>query len=94
MTLEPGHDPDRFDPDRLDPDRFDPDREKPPTAPDATPLDPAADPDRYRSPTLPGLLGDGAQEDERNNVTWLIGLVSVFAFLAAVSLLVRLGNGG
>jgi hypothetical protein len=79
MSLDPAQDPDRYDADRDD---------APPPA-----LDPAADPDRYRSPTLPGLLGEGAQEDERNNLTWLLGLVGVFAFLLAVSLLVRLGNG-
>jgi hypothetical protein len=79
MTLDPAQDPDRYDADRDD---------APPAA-----LDPAADPDRYRTPTLPGLLGEGAQEDERNNLTWLLGLVGVFAFLLAVSLLVRLGNG-
>ena len=79
MTLDPAQDPDRYDAGRDD---------APPPA-----LDPTADPDRYRSPTLPGLLGEGAQEDERNNLTWLLGLVAVFAFLLAVSLLVRLGNG-
>lgn len=79
MTLDPGQDPDRYDVTRD-------------SAP-AGPLDPSADPDRYRSPTLPGLLGEGAHEGERNNLTWLIGLVSVFAFLIAISLLVRLGNG-
>jgi hypothetical protein len=81
VTLDPGQDPDRFDPKRDG-------------APVDGPLDPELDPDRYRSPTLPGLLGEGAQEDERNNLTWLLGLVSVFAFLLVVSLLVRLGNGG
>jgi hypothetical protein len=79
MSLDPAQDPDRYDAGRE-------------PAP-AGPLDPEADPDRYRSPTLPGLLGEGAQEDERNNLTWLLGLVGVFAFLLAVSLLVRLGNG-
>ncbi|HUR52415.1 MAG TPA: hypothetical protein VMZ11_09845, partial [Mycobacteriales bacterium] len=77
--LDPAQDPDRYD-----------------AAADAAPsgpLDPEADPDKYRSPTLPGLLGEGAQEDERNNLTWLLGLVSVFAFLVVISLLVRLGNG-
>ena len=69
-----------------DPDRFDATRE-------VGPLDPGADPDRFRRPTLPGLLGEGAHEDERSNLTWLIGLVSVFAFLIVISLLVRLGNG-
>jgi hypothetical protein len=79
MTLDPAQDPDRYDADRDD---------APPAA-----LDPAADPDRYRSPTRPGLLGEGAQEGERDNLTWLLGLVAVFGFLLAVSLLVRLGNG-
>jgi hypothetical protein len=73
-----------------DPDRYDPTRDAAPVAP----LDPASDPDRFHNPTLPGLLGDGAHEDERNNWQWVIGLVSMFAFLIAVSLLVRLGNGG
>jgi hypothetical protein len=82
VTLDPAQDPDRFDAGRDGA-----------AEPAAASLDPAADPDRYRSPTLPGLLGDGAQEGERNNVTWLIGLLSVFAFLGAISLLVRLGNG-
>ena len=79
MTLDPGQDPDRYDP-SLD-------------EPLVGALDPEADPDRYRSPTLPGLLGEGAQEDERDNLTWLVGLVSVFGFLLVISLLVRLGNG-
>ena len=80
MSTDPGPDPDRYDPTR---------DEAPPGS-----LDPESDPDRYRHPTLPGLLGDGAHEDERDNWRWLIGLVSVFAFLIAISLLVRLGNGG
>jgi hypothetical protein len=79
VTLDPGQDPDRYDPSRDEP--------------LVAALDPEADPDRYRSPTLPGLLGDGAQEDERDNLTWLVGLVSVFGFLLVISLLVRLGNG-
>lgn len=81
MSLDPAADPDRYDPARDD-------------APPAGPLDPELDPDRFRSPTLPGLLGDGAQEDERDNLQWLLGLVGVFAFLIAISLLVRLSNGG
>jgi len=80
MTLDPGQDPDRFDPAR-DP--------SPPAA-----LDPVQDPDRYRSPTLPGLLGEGSHEGERDKLTWLLGLLAVFGFLAAVSLLVQLGSGG
>jgi hypothetical protein len=74
-----------------DPDRYDPTRDE---APVTGPLDPELDPDRYRSPTLPGLLGEGSQEGERDNLTWLLGLVGVLAFLVAISLLVRLGNGG
>ena len=73
-----------------DPDRYDPSRDSSPSGP----LDPASDPDRYQSPTLPGLLGDGAHEDKRDNFTWLVGLVSVFAFLLFISLLVRLGSPG
>jgi len=78
MTLDPGQDPDRFEATR----------ESTPTES----LDPAADPDRYRRPTLPGLLGEGAHEEKRNTFTWLIGLVSVFAFLMLVSLLAHFGN--
>ena len=80
MALDPGQDPDRYDAARDD-------------APPAGPLDPAGDPDRYRSPTLPGLLGEGAHEEERDNLVWLVGLLSVLGFLLLVSLLVRLGNG-
>ncbi|MDP9183900.1 MAG: hypothetical protein M3P04_14135 [Actinomycetota bacterium] len=80
MSTPLGPDPDRYDP-SLDP------------APPGS-LDAESDPDRYRSPTLPGLLGDGAHEDRRDNFTWLIGLISVFGFLIFISLLVRLGNGG
>jgi hypothetical protein len=83
VALDPGGDPDRYDAARDGA-----------PAPDASaPLDPAADPDRYRSPTLPGLLGAGAHEDERDNLTWLLGLVGVVGFLLLVSLLVRLGAG-
>ena len=78
-TLDPAQDPDRYDAAR--------DEAPPPAA-----LDPSADPDRYRSPTLPGLLGEGAHEDERSNLTWLLGLVVMIAFLLIVSLLVRLGH--
>lgn len=63
------------------------------------PLDPAADPDRFdpaasgptRGRTLPELLGPGAQEGERNNMTWLIGLLGVIGFLVVVSLLIQFG---
>jgi hypothetical protein len=78
--MDPGQDPDRYDPSR-----------------DETPvgrLDPEGDPDRFRRPTLPGLLGEGAYEDKRDNLRWLVGLASMFAFLIAISLLVRLANGG
>lgn len=87
MTTGAGWDP------AQDPDRYDADRDTSPPPAEGQ-LDPEADPDRYRSPTLPDLLGEGAHEDERNNVTWLLGLIGVFAFLLAVSLLARLGNGG
>lgn len=71
-----------------DPDRYDPSREPAP-APAPQPagaLDPALDPDRFRSPTLPGLLGDGAQEDERDGATWLLGLLGILLFLGLVTL--------
>ena len=56
------------------------------------PLDMSQDPDRFDTAgkTLPELLGEGAQEDKRDNITWLIGLVSVIGFLVLVSLLVQL----
>lgn len=67
-----------------DPDRFDA-----ATAPSG-PLDPVADPDRFDTSgrTLPQLLGEGAYEGERDNATWLWGLVGVLAFLALVSLVI------
>ena len=73
-----------------DPDRFAPDAVSRPAA-----LDPALDPDRFDGSavggsTLPELLGKGSYEDERDNLTWLLGLVGVIAFLVLVSLLVRL----
>jgi hypothetical protein len=64
-----------------DPDRYDPAKD---TAP-AGPLDPAFDPDRFPSPTLPGLLGDGAQEDKRDGWEWLFGLLGVIGFLALIT---------
>ena len=79
MALDPGQDPDRYDSARDE-------------APPAGPLDPAADPDRYHSPTLPGLLGEGAHEDERDNLRWLLGLLAVFGFLLLVTLLAHLGG--
>ena len=78
--MDPSHDPDRFDPSRDD-------------AAPAGPLDPAQDPDRYHgSPTLPGLLGDGAHEESRDRLTWVYGLLGVFGFLLLVSLLAHFGN--
>ena len=70
MTLDPAGDPDRFDP----------------SAP-AGPLDPALDPDRFpQHPlTLPGLLGAGAHEEEREGMEWLYGLLGVFLFLGLVT---------
>lgn len=73
-----------------DPDRFAHDEVPKPAA-----LDPALDPDRFDGSavggsTLPELLGEGSYEDERDNLTWLLGLVGVIAFLVLVSLLVRL----
>ena len=56
------------------------------------PLDPAKDPDRFPAEgrTLPELLGEGAYEDERDNATWLWGLIGILAFLAVVSLVISL----
>lgn len=74
MSLDPAGDPDRFDP-----------------AADEQlltgPLDPTLDPDRYqgRPLTLPGLLGEGAHEDEREGLEWLYGLLGVFLFLGLVT---------
>jgi len=99
VTLDPARDPDRYEAAReevpsgpldwaLDPDRYVPEPR------DEERYDPASDDGaRLRRPTLPGLLGEGANEDERDNLTWLLGLVAVLAFLGAVSLLVRLGSG-
>ena len=71
MTLDPAADPDRFDPARAEV---------------AGPLDPALDPDRFQAPmTLPGLLGDGAYEEEREGLEWLYGLLGVFLFLGLVT---------
>jgi len=78
-VLDPSQDPDRYDAASDD-------------APPG-PLDPSQDPDRFTSPTLPGLLGKGAQEDERDGLTWLIGLVTVLAFLGLVTALAYLGGG-
>ena len=58
------------------------------------PLDMSKDPDRFDGSavgesTLPELLGEGSYEDERDNLTWLLGLVGAIAFLVLVSLIVR-----
>ena len=65
-----------------DPDRFDAGPEEPVLA-----LDPRLDPDRYPAvePTLPALLGT-ADDAPRDTWAWALGLVSVFAFLALVSI--------
>jgi hypothetical protein len=72
-----------------DPDRYDPVRDA--AAVSSEPLDMSQDPDRYRPPgqgqTLTDLLGEGAHEDKRDNNQWLIGLISVAAFLLVVSYL-------
>ncbi len=67
-----------------DPDRFVP-----------GPVSRPADPDgsggaAVERSTLPELLGEGSYEDERDNLTWLLGLVGVIGFLALVTLLVQL----
>ncbi len=76
-----------------DPDRYDAGKDVGGTA-GIGPLDPASDPDRFRAGgegrTLPEMLGEGSHEDTRDNWQWLIGLLSVLAFLAVVSLLVTL----
>jgi hypothetical protein len=83
MTVDPSQDPDRYDASRDEP--------VPPDVP-AGPLDPSLDPDRFHSPTLPGLLGEGAHEEKRDTMTWVYGLLGVFAFLLLVSVLAHLGN--
>lgn len=35
--------------------------------------------------TLPGLLGDGAHEDERDNAAWALGLIGMIVFLGLVA---------
>jgi hypothetical protein len=82
--LDPSQDPDRFvaGPEERgpldlskDPDRFQPEEEVPTR--------------RGRGETLTELIGDGAYEDKRDNVTWLIGLAGVIGFLVLVSLLLQ-----
>lgn len=102
--LDPAGDPDRYDPARdtstgrldpaKDPDRYDPSRDA-----SVGPLDPAKDADRFPSyggegqgQTLTGLLGEGAQEQKREGLAWLFGLLAVFGFLVLVSLLVKFAH--
>ena len=61
-----------------DPDRFDP-------AAPAPALNPALDPDRFQDQTLPELLGEGAQEDNRDTWESIIGLAGILLFLAVVT---------
>jgi hypothetical protein len=72
MSLDPSQDPDRFV-----------------AGPsDLGPLDPAKDPDRFASSggrTLPEMLGESESDEPRNNLEWLVGLVSVIGFLVLVS---------
>ncbi len=93
-------DPDRYDPARdaavgpldmsADPDRYDPDAVQLPQR-----LDPALDPDRFVPPvrrgeneTLLDLVGrEGAFEEQRDGMGWLLGLAGVFGFLALVAYL-------
>jgi len=97
--LDMSRDPDRYDPSRdtavpsgpldmsRDPDRFDPVRDALGT-PRRVP--PASDGSRPGTgQTLPGLLGEGAQEDERDNSQWLLGLVCMVVFLLLVTLLIN-----
>ena len=77
-----------------DPDRYDPARDT-----STGRLDPAKDSDRFPSyggagqgQTLTGLLGEGAQEQEREGLAWLFGLLAVFGFLVLVSLLVKFAH--
>ena len=95
--LDMSQDPDRYDPTRTsaapsgpldmskDPDRYDPIR-------DALGVPRKDnDPDRPRRPgsgqTLPGLLGEGAQEDERDNAQWALGLLAMVVFLLLMTFL-------
>jgi hypothetical protein len=52
--------------------------------------DPESDPDRYRDATLPELLGEGAHEDERDDLTWAFGLLGIVLFLGFVTALIYL----
>ncbi|MCW2779141.1 MAG: hypothetical protein JWN17_2866 [Frankiales bacterium] len=83
-----------------DPDRVQP---GPPTSllppapfPPGVALDPARDPDRVHpgDRTLVDLLGEGAQEEQRDGYVWLAGLLAVLVFLGLVAYAARfLGPG-
>jgi hypothetical protein len=84
QPLDMSKDPDRFDPDRAD--QLDPVYQ--PTV--VGPLDMAQDPDRMPRPgegqSLTDLIGkQAAQEDERDNYEWAIGLLAVLTFLGLVA---------
>lgn len=73
---------------RDDPDRYDPDRQ--PDVPELLRgLDPRYDPDRFDgSQNLTELIGkEGSFEEERDNLQWLYGLLTVFGFLALMAVL-------
>ena len=80
----PADDPDRFDPATFDAERFGAGLDALPE-PVAGRLDPGLDPDRFRAdePTLPAVL---ARDEPRDTWVWALGLLSVFAFLAVVSI--------
>ena len=73
----------------------DPSEDPPETEPTDRPasLDMSKDPDRFdpgagQGQSLPDLLGkSGTYEGERDNYRWALGLLAVFAFLAAVAFL-------
>ncbi len=68
----------RLDP-ALDPDRYRPELD----LPWEEPIEDPASADGGR--TLPGLLGAGAHEDERENAVWAVGLISMLLFLGLVA---------
>ena len=80
----PADDPDRFDPATFDAERFGAGLEALPETGPAR-LDPGLDPDRFRAdePTLPTVIG---RDEPRDTWVWALGLLSVFAFLALVSI--------
>ena len=78
------------DPDRFGSDAYEdaPPSDLPPSVvPPTGRLDPRLDPDRPgEGQTLSELLGEGAHEDERDGLEWLLGLVAVLVFLGLVAL--------